>query len=193
KSVYSEKVMLQTFENIGTDYSTGVEFMLNYKPTKWWTFNLMGNLYDYRIKGELYGRSIDQSSTNWNARLSNTFIITKSTKLQLDGMYNSPTTSAQGRRDGFAFTNLAVRQDLLKNKLNLTLSVRDLLNTAKFGFESTDHKTFYSKSNSDMRSPVFSLTVSYKINNFKQQRPRNEGENGGNNEMINDMQGSGME
>jgi outer membrane receptor protein involved in Fe transport len=182
KSVYSDNVMLQTFDNIGKDYSTGVELMLNYKPTKWWSFNLMGNLYRYRIVGNLNGKDVDQSSNNWNARLSNTFNLTKTTKLQVDGMYNSPTTSAQGSRDGFAFTNVAVRQDLFKNKLNVTFSVRDVLNTAKFGFESKG-TNFYSKSKFDMKSPVFSLTLSYKINNFKQKRQANEGENGGNGEM----------
>ena len=192
RSVYSENVMLQTVSNIGKDYSTGVELMLNYKPTKWWMFNLMGNVYQYRMKGELYGKVIDQSSTNWNARFNNTFTITKTTKLQIDGMYNSPTTSSQGKRDGFAFTNMAVRQDFFDNKLNVTFSVRDVLNTAKFGFESTDNKTFYSKSSFDMKSPVFSLALSFKINNFKQQRKPSESENGQGGESI-DMGNGGME
>ena len=190
KSVYSETVMLQTFENVGKDYSTGVELMLNYKPTKWWMFNLMGNLYRYRITGDLYGSSIDQSSTNWNARFNNTFTITKTTKLQIDGMYNSPTTSAQGRRDGFAFTNMAVRQDLFENKLNVTFSIRDVLNTAKFGFMSSG-PGFYSSSKFDMKSPVFSLTLSYKINNYKQKQKFNN-ENGQSNEMMDMENAEGM-
>jgi outer membrane receptor protein involved in Fe transport len=189
KSVYSDKVMLQTFANIGKDFSTGVELMLNYKPADWWSFNLMGNLYRYRIVGNLNGRDVDQSSTNWNARLSNTFNLTKTTKLQIDGMYNSPTTSAQGSRDGFAFTNVALRQDLFKNKLNVTFTVRDVLNTAKFGFKSSG-PDFYSKSKFDMKSPIFSLTLSFKINNYKQQKQRDEVENGGNGEM-NGMDTSG--
>ncbi len=176
RSVYSGNVMLQTVANIGKDYATGVEFMANYNITKWWMANLMGNLYNYRLKGQLYGRDVDQSSLNWNARLSNTFIVTKTTKIQFDGMYNSPTTSAQGSRDGFAFASIAVRQDLFKNKLNITLSARDIFNTAKFGFESKG-PNFYSKSKSDMKSPVISLTLSYKINNYRQQMKKN-GENG---------------
>ncbi len=177
RSVYSETVMLQTFDNIGTDYSTGAELMLNYRPVKWWSFNLMGNIYRYQILGKLYGKDIDQLSTNWNSRLSNTFNITKTTKLQIDAMYNSPTTSAQGRRDGFLFSNMAVRQDFFKNKLNVTLSVRDVLNTAKFGFESSG-AGFYNKSSFDMKSPVFSLALSYKINNYRQKQRIPNGENG---------------
>jgi hypothetical protein len=52
-------------------------------------------------------------------RINNKFTITKTTKCR-STVYNSPTTSAQGRREGFAFSNLAVRQDFFNNKLNLT-------------------------------------------------------------------------
>lgn len=184
RSVYEDNVMLQTIENIGKDYSTGVEMMWNERPTKWWMFNLMGNIYRYKVEGVLYDTDVTQTSNNWNARLGNTFTLSKTTKLQIDGMYNSPTTTAQGKREGFAFTNVAVRQDFFDNKLNVTLSVRDVLNTAKFGFESSG-PGFYSKANFDMKSPVFAVTLSYKINNYRQKKSMNveNGENGGGMEM----------
>jgi outer membrane receptor protein involved in Fe transport len=190
QSVYAENVMMQTFRNIGTDYATGLEFMLNYRPANWYMFNLMGNVYRYQIVGQLYGKDINTTSTNWHTRLSNTFTITKTTKLQIDGMYNSPTVSAQGRREGFLFTNMAVRQDLFKNKLNITLSVRDLFSTAKFEFESQG-PDFYSKTKFNQRPRIVSLSLSYKINNYRQQRDRNNGDNSnGNNETI-DFEGMG--
>jgi outer membrane receptor protein involved in Fe transport len=185
-SVYDENIMLQSVVNIGEDYSTGLEVMLNMRPTKWWMINLMGNVYDYRIEGEIDDESIDQQSSNWNSRFSNTFTLSKTTKLQFDGMYNSATTSAQGERDGFLFTNMALRQDFFDNKLNVTFSVRDVLNTAKFGFESSGDD-FYSSRNYDMKSPVFSLTMSYKINNYRQKRGSNgESNEGGSMDMEGD-------
>lgn len=168
-SVYEGNVMLQTIENVGEDFSTGLELMWNYRPAKWWNFNVMGNFYHYKVQGMLYGEDQVETSNNWHARWGNTFNITKTTKLQVDAMYHAPTTSLQGKREGFAFTNMAVRQDFFNNKLNLTFSVRDVLNTAKFGFESSG-PDFYSKRNFDMDSPVFSLTLSYKINNYRQKR-----------------------
>lgn len=164
--------MLKSVINIGEDYSTGIEMMLNMRPTSWWMINLMGNVYDYRVEGILDGISLNQQSSNWNTRFSNTFTLSKTTKLQFDGMYNSKTTTAQGTRDGFLFTNLALRQDFFQNKLNMTFSVKDVLNTAKFGFESSG-SNFYSTKNFDMKSPVFSLSLSYKINNYRQKRGGN--------------------
>ena len=187
RSVYMDNVMLQSIDNVGKDYSTGVELMLNARPAKWWMFNLMGNIYRYKVEGTSINNNIPQTSNNWNARMGNTFTLTKTTKLQIDGMYNSPTTTLQGRREGFAFTNVAVRQDFFDNKLNVTFSVRDVLNTAKFGFEASG-ADFYSKMNFDLQSPVFSLTLSYKINNYRQKREKGEG---GENGMM-DMEGGEM-
>lgn len=188
-SVYYDNVMIQSVDNIGSDYSTGLELMLNMNPFKWWMINLMGNAYYYKVEGEIEGRSIDQTSNNWHARFSNTFSLTKTTKLQFDGMYHSPRTTAQGKREGFMFTNFAVRQDLFKNKLNLTLSVRDVFNTAKFGFEASG-SNFYSKRNFDMKSPVFAITVSYKLNNYRQKKEPGSNGTGGENGMM-DSEGGG--
>ncbi|MCF8360722.1 MAG: TonB-dependent receptor [Prolixibacteraceae bacterium] len=190
-SVYEGNVMMRTIDNVGVDYSTGLELMLNTNPTKWWMLNLMGNAYHYAIEGELNGSVIDvEPSFNWHTRLSNTFSITKTTKFQFDAMYHSPTVTAQGNRKGFLFTNMAVRQDFFKNKLNVTLSVRDVFNTAKFGFESSG-PDFYAKRSFDMKSPVVAITLSYKINNYKnpnRQGDRTNGMNGGEGDMM-DMGG----
>lgn len=189
QSVYSENVMMQTFANIGADYSTGLELMLNTNPAKWWMLNVMGNAYRYSIEGHVNGNNINiDPSFNWNGRVSNVFSITKKTKLQFDAMYNSPTITAQGSRKGFLFSNLAVRQDLLDNKLNITLSIRDIFNTAKFGFESAG-SNFYSERSFSMKSRVVSLSLSYKINNYR----KKVGSNGANSEsqMI-EMEDMGM-
>ncbi|MBN2807560.1 MAG: TonB-dependent receptor [Prolixibacteraceae bacterium] len=189
-SVYADNVMLQSVDNVGADYSTGLELMLNTNPTKWWMLNLMGNAYHYAIEGELNGRPIMmEPSFNWHARLSNIFSVGKTTKLQFDGMYHSASNTAQGSREGFMFTNLAVKQEFFSNKLSATLSVRDVFNTAKFGFESSGPE-FYAKRNFDMRSPVVALTLSYKINNYRQKMgPGNGAENGGEGGGMMDMGG----
>jgi outer membrane receptor protein involved in Fe transport len=186
QSVYQTNVIMNTFANIGTDYSLGLELMWNFNPVKWWALNLMGNFYNYRLDGEYNSRTIETESLNWNSRISNTFLLGKSTRLQADAMYNSPTVTAQGRREGFLFTNIAIRQDFMKNRLSATLGVRDVLNTAKFEFES-EGPGFQSYRKFDMRSPVVSLTLSYRINNFRPQRQRSD--NGGDGGGMMDMEG----
>jgi hypothetical protein len=84
-------------------------------------------------------------------------------------MYNSPTVSAQGERDGFFMTNLAVRQSFYKNKLAATLQVRDLFGTMRHSSTYQDID-FYSYSDFQPNTPLVTLSLSFKINNYKQDR-----------------------
>ena len=81
QSVYEdyEDVILRTVANVGEDYTNGVEFMLRMNMVKWWTLNLMGNVYDYRIEGEYDNVYFDNSSFNWNMRLNSDFKLKSGT------------------------------------------------------------------------------------------------------------------
>jgi len=176
KTVFEENVILSTVENVGKDYALGIEIMLGLDLQKWWHLDLMGNIYDYRVEGELFGRDFSESSFNWNTRLNNTFRLGKSTRVQLNGMYNSPTVSAQGEKEGFFMTNLAVRQSFYNNKLSATLQVRDVFGTMRHSstYEDVD---FYSYYDFQPNTPLVTLTLSYKINNYKPDR-KNRSQNG---------------
>lgn len=178
-SIYDDQpnVLLTTFENVGKDYSLGSEIMASFDPFSWWHFDLMGNLYDYRQRGELYGADYSATSFNWNARLNNDFTITPSTRLQLRGMYNSPTVSAQGERSGFFVTSLALRQSFMDNDLSFTFQVRDIFGT--MAWESTNFgDDFYNFRSWDPNTPTLSLRVSYRINNYRADRRVPRGDEG---------------
>ncbi len=164
--VYEENIMLHTYENVGQDYSLGGEFMLSVDLWEWWHVDLSGNVYYYKVTGTLYDQSFDNTSTNWRGRLNNTFNIAKFTKLQLTGSYSSPSVTAQGKRYGYYMVNAALKQDFFQRKLSLTLMGRDLFGTAKFeslneGPDFSNH--FYA----NLKTPRITLTVSFKINNYK--------------------------
>ncbi len=174
RSVYAPNVTLTTFDNVGTDYSLGSEFMITYDPAKVWNINLMGNLYKYKIDGAVLNQSFARESFNWSTRISNGFKLTASTTLQLNVRYNSPTVSSQGKREGFFMTDLAVKQELFRKVLSFTLQIRDLLGTGKYDFYSqgtglTTHTIF------KRQSPVVMLNVKYNFNNYKNEnRPEND-------------------
>ncbi len=178
-SIYpeAENVTLTTFENIGKDYSLGTEFMLIYDPAEFWDMNLMGNMYDYRVSGVLYNESFDRKSFNWNLRMNNVFSISKYTSFQLNGRYNSPTVSSQGKEQGFFSADVAVKQEFMDKKLSLTLQVRDLFGTAKHEFTSTS-PDLYSYQYFNRESPVIMLNIKFNFNNYKQQDHNAQPENG---------------
>jgi hypothetical protein len=151
--------------------------MLIYDPLDFWEMNLMGDLYNYRVTGTLYDESFNRKSFNWNLRMNNAFKISGTTSLQLNGRYNSPTVSSQGREEGFLSADLAVKQEFMNKKLSITLQVRDLFGTAKHEFtSSTPDLYLYQYFNRE--SPVVILNLKINFNDYKQQKEENQPDNG---------------
>jgi outer membrane receptor protein involved in Fe transport len=164
-----DDVILHTIANVGKDYVFGSEFMLRMNLTNWWTLNWMGNLYDYRIKGEFEDQKFDNDSFNWNMRLNSDFKLKTGTTLQVNYGYNSPTVTAQGERKGNYMVNLAVKQTLIKNKLSATLQVRDLLGTGKRE-HINETARLYSYNYMEREAPMIMLNLRYNFNNFREKK-----------------------
>tara|TARA_R110001583_G_scaffold16041_3_gene65122 strand:- start:12239 stop:14716 length:2478 start_codon:yes stop_codon:yes gene_type:complete len=178
RSAYQDNVMLSTTENVGTDYSLGVETMVNLSVAQWFKNDLIGNVYHYKEKGdyttydnENVGTIHDFSteSFNWSLRNNSTFMFNKTTRFQVNVIYNSASKKAQGERKGFITANLGLKKDFMKRKLSATLQVRNILNTAKYE-NINEGPDFYNYSKFDMQWPNIKLNLSYKINNFKKKR-----------------------
>ena len=174
RSVYADNVTLHTTENVGSDYALGTELMLNMGPKKWWDMNLMSNLYNYRVEGDLFGRSFSEESFTWSMRFNNSFKLSASTRFQINSSYNSPRVSAQGRREDFFMVNMALKKELLQKSLTATLQVRDVFDTAKYEFTSSG-PDFYTYREYTRNSPVVMLNLSLNINNHKVERKNQDG------------------
>ncbi len=171
RSVYDENITLRSIENVGTDYALGTEIMVNLGLLKWWDASISGNIYNYRIEGELLGESFSREEFTWNSRLNQTFKIRSSTRVQVINIYNSPTVSSQGRREDYFTTNVNVKRDFLEKSLTATLQVNDIFRTSRH--ESTAEGTNFSTWNSfTHRSPTVMFNISYNINNYKPERRR---------------------
>lgn len=177
RSVYDANITLSSVENVGKDYALGTELFLNFDLAEFWNVNLMGNLYDYKVEGALNGQDFSTSSFNWNLRFNNQLKLGKNTQLQFNAFYNSPTVYSQGRREGFFFTNLAVKQDFFDKSLSATLQIRDIFGTVKWEriYESVD---FYNYMLGSRESPIVMLNVRFNFNNYRQER-RGDGTEGG--------------
>ncbi len=183
-SVYAEDVTLNSIANVGTDYSLGAEFMVMFKPISFWDFNLMGDMYDYRISGSLFNQSFARESFNWSIKNNNVFKIASTTSIQINTRYISPSVTAQGKWNGYFTTDLGVKQDLIPKRLSLILQVSDLFKSGKYEFTSqgTD---FYNYNYFTRQSPMVVLNLKYNFNNFNEHKQQNNnpddsGSSGGN-------------
>jgi outer membrane receptor protein involved in Fe transport len=174
RSVYRDNITLRSVDNIGQEFATGIELMLNLDIIKIWDAYLLGNLYNNRIEGALNGVDFQQERFTWNARLNNTFTLAPGTLLQANVSYNSPAVSAQGRTEGYVVTNLALRQEFFGGRLFAILDASDVFRTAERE-SSSSGPDFTAYSYSLQEAPVVMLTLRYTFGSNGKERKR-EGE-----------------
>src|SRR5690606_15012480 len=61
--VYADTILNRVYTNAGKARLWGLETGINLEPARWWQFYLGGNVYDYRITGELFDNSIEVNSS----------------------------------------------------------------------------------------------------------------------------------
>lgn len=189
-----DNVMYSTFENVSRRQSAGLEVVAKNKVTKWLNLTTTVNCYYAAMDSVFYDTNLDgeldllypfQQSFSWNARLMANFLIPMGWSAQLTGMYRSSDVVAQGKMNSQYVVDLGVRKSFLDRKLNLAISVRDLLNSRRWA-STTWGDNFWQYSSHEPRGTMFSVTLTYNFGNMraKKQRPQSGGM---------DMGGEGMD
>lgn len=189
-----DNVMYSTFENVSRRQSAGLEIVAKNKVTKWLNLTTTVNCYYSAMDSVFYDTDLDgsldllypfQQSFSWNARIMANFLIPMGWSAQLTGMYRSPDVVAQGKSNSQYTIDLGVRKSFLDRKLNLALSIRDLLNSRRWA-STTWGDNFWQYSSHEPRGTMFSLSLTYNFGNMraKKQRPQSGGM---------DMGGDGMD
>ena len=162
----TQKLFIMKWDNLNQDHAAGAEIMFNWKFWKFLTVNSSFTPFYYALSGEIGGTSVDDHSFNWRSSMNTTFQITPTTRFQVNMDYRSKSVTAQGYSHGYYYMNLAFRQDLFDRKLSATLQLRDVFGSVRsetysFGENFEQHMV-------RIREPrVLTLTLSYKINNYK--------------------------
>ena len=172
-SVYQDNIVMRTPENVGQDFSLGTELTLSISPYKWWKIDLMGNLYDYKVEGEMNNQDFSRSSFNWSGRFNNTFMFNRTTSVQINNRYHSGSATAQGTKEGYYSMDIAARKSFFDRKFNATIQMRNALNTiSRESYLETPSLKTYNSNN--MNWPMINLTLSYTFNNFKKARNKRD-------------------
>lgn len=173
RSKYQDGVIMMAYDNVGEDYSTGLELMLKYNIARWWAANLSGSIYDYRIDVcPNFMSSVEEvQSNNFNTRLSNTFRPSQTLRIQFDASYRSESVSASGTKSDLFYTSLALKKSFFERKLDIGVSVHDVFNTSKMSMY-TSGESYYSDYYFDMKSPFLQFTLTYVFKNYKPDRKK---------------------
>ena len=115
-------------QSLGESY--GIEFTLEQTIAKWWKVN--GNLSIFR--NTIKGNNIENSNYTSTARMMSTWTPSKSFSIQISGSYRGPQVSVQSKTYSSWSADLAVKKDLIKNKMSLAFRVSDMFNTLKTSY-----------------------------------------------------------
>ncbi len=190
-----DNVMYSTFENVSRRQSAGLEVVAKNKVTKWLNLTTTVNCYYAAMDSVFYDTNLDgaldllypfQQSFSWNARLMANFLTPMGWSAQLTGMYRSADVVAQGKMNSQYVVDLGVRKSFLDRKLNLAISVRDLLNSRRWA-STTWGDNFWQYSSHEPRGTMFSVSLTYNFGNMRAKKPQRP-QSGGM-----DMGGEGMD
>lgn len=131
RRAYSPGVTLDSIINAGAEWREGVELQIVTKPTKWWQISADGSvmIYNYRAS---YEGCTGAHGTTGTAGLINNFRICRRTALQFDGHFVGPQYLPQGSESAYVYFDIAARQSLLQDKLQLSLVWHDAFHTARY-------------------------------------------------------------
>lgn len=159
---YEPGVTLDSLINAGVDRTIGLEANLQTRNTKWWGMTLNGSVFHYKFMADFVGSS-DSDNTSYSASWINNFTLSPSTRMQFDANFVGPTVLTQGREEAYCYFDLAIRQQLLKNKMSLSLVAHDLFRTARYD-HIRDSQTLKATTYVKPRYPNITLSLSYNFN-----------------------------
>ncbi|MBR4994721.1 MAG: TonB-dependent receptor [Alistipes sp.] len=159
---YEPGVTLDSLINAGVDRTMGIEANLQTRNTRWWSMTMNGSLFHYKFMADFVG-STDSENTSYAASWINNFTLSPTTRMQFDANFVGPTVLTQGREEAYCYFDLAIRQQLLKNKMSLALVAHDLFRTARYD-HIRDSQTLKATTFVKPRYPNITLSLSYHFN-----------------------------
>jgi outer membrane receptor protein involved in Fe transport len=179
---------LNSSQNLNKSQSVGLELVYGQRLWKFWRINFSGDCYYVKINSN---DLIDPNLSNdwaYGFRINQTFNLPKSWDLQLNFRFRSKSITTgsmgggmyggggvgQGRRNAQYSLNFGVKKSLLKNAMSVSLNIRDLIYNPKtliHSYDFTKSASGYDSYSTRWRSALqMNLTVTYRLNNYKQRR-----------------------
>lgn len=131
RRAYQPGVTLDSLINAGNDLTYGIEAEAGIKAAGWWDIRLGGSLFKYDFTSTYKG-SMDASNISYTANMTNTFKAGRNTRIQFDSYAIGPAIISQGTEKAYFYFDIAVRQQLLGDRMALSLVFHDAFHTAEY-------------------------------------------------------------
>lgn len=179
-------VLINSFVNANSSYSTGAEVTLQNTLTKWWNTTTDVNLYNSKINTSNISSTAQNAMWSWFGKFNSSFKLPSNFNVQLSAMYQSKTnlpinnnqggpgggpggggptgmmsqSSSQGYINPFYSVDLAVKKTFLQNKVAVSMSVNDIFRSRKQ--DQFSYSSYFTQEYNRIRDPqMFRLNLSY--------------------------------
>ena len=165
-----ENVLIRSYTNAGNTQSLGAELNSNLEIGNKITLFVGGSLYNYRVKGSIFGFKENNQSTNWSLKGNINWKASKAFKITGDFDFKSATVTAQGENELFYLANAVITYTPPKSDnwsfalrgIDLLASNVQALNTRAFNSEGT--QIFYQEVQYNRYGPILEFGVNYSFN-----------------------------
>jgi ferric enterobactin receptor len=172
-SVYADTILNRVYTNAGSARLFGLEMGTNISPFKWWSIYLGGNLYNYKIQGNIniLNTPVTILNTNWAYSINGntSFMLNKTLSLQANVNYLSKRPTAQGQDSRFFVPNTLVKKTFMNGRLSASLLWQNM-NMGFLGANkqriTTSGPNFYTTTNYISETDVFLINLSFNLNKF---------------------------
>ena len=120
-TVFNDSILNRIYTNAGNARAIGFEIGTTLYPASWWRIYTGLNVYNYKIKGDLFGDAISAANTIYSINANTNFSLPADIELQLALNYLSERVTAQGVDSRFYNPSLSLRKSFLDKKLVLNL------------------------------------------------------------------------
>jgi outer membrane cobalamin receptor len=164
RSTYQDDIVLNRFENTGSEKTLGLEINANWRVCNWLRLNTKLDFIDSRLDVRLKPISGVKSYQQFYSVTSASLTIFPTLLLDLDFSYFGPAMTAQSTVDRCYLAGIGLRKTFLNNRLTATITGRDFLRL----YTKVDHiigADFYQELSVKNNFPI-RFSLSYKFNHY---------------------------
>jgi len=163
--------------NVTNSTSSGLELVSKDKISKVLETTATVNLYRSTMDGFTYMNNYYEGTSgfSWNVRVNGTLIFPKGFTGQASAFYSAPRIIAQGESSGRYAMDLGIRKSFFDNKLQLSVNIRNLLNSFKFESK-TWGPAFYQETSNKFFGRDIRINLTWNFGNLKPKIKKESGE-----------------
>lgn len=176
-SLYGDDALMLTYVNGESNIRTGSDINIRHKFSKTININSGMSLFYGETKGRYNGFDLSSSSVMWSGNMALNLIPGKKSEIAIQYFYTSPATYPQFKTRAIHFMDIALKRVLIKDKLNASVVLSDVLNTKRWDITS-DNSIYRLNNNSKNQSRVLWIGLTFNLNRIQQNRPQKKDDEG---------------